>query len=226
MTLARQELSEKLIDNLHKLHGATSSGIDESEKEKLFQDFFSLLDDMSLDLLPYSAASQFIYSNINDEGFYFIQAIEEKIVENFKETDETYKKGLKIVEHLELAQQQKEALFAKQEKKIKEYSYIQDHLIERTHKIEEIQKTTKKLQKDTELLQTQNNKMITNFITILGIFAAILMGAFGSIQAFSSLFDNAVFLDLGKLLIISSVGASSVVLILFFLLNGIAETYR
>lgn len=68
--------------------------------------------------------------------------------------------------------------------------------------------------------------MITNFITILGIFAAILMGAFGSIQAFSSLFDNAVFLDLGKLLIISSVGASSVVLILFFLLNGIAETYR
>lgn len=217
MTLDRKELAEKLIDNLNKLHGATSSGVDKTEQNELFKEFFDLLNEMSLDLLPYAAASQFIYSNESDkEGLYFIQSIEERIKTNFNYEDEIYKKGLKIVEHLELAQQQKEALFAKQEKKIFDIE-------QKTKKMKNVEKKARDLHKETERLRIQNNTMTSNFITILGIFAAILMGAFGSIQGFTSIFDNAHKLDIADILIISSIGASAVILILFFLLNGIAK---
>ena len=85
------------------------------------------------------------------------------------------------------------------------------------------------LQLNTQLTNLKNEaelqykNMLTQFISILGIFAAILMGAFGAIQGFSNIFANANEIPLGKLLIISSIGASSVLLILFFLLNGIAK---
>ncbi len=75
--------------------------------------------------------------------------------------------------------------------------------------------------KDEAELQYKN--MLTQYISILGIFAAILMGSFGAIQGFSNIFAKADKIPLGKLLIISSVGGSSVILILFFLLNGIAK---
>ncbi|MEO4053351.1 hypothetical protein [Solibacillus sp. CAU 1738] len=71
--------------------------------------------------------------------------------------------------------------------------------------------------------ELQYKNMLTQFISILGIFAAILMGAFGAIQGFTSLFANAIGLSIGKIFILSSIGASSVVLILFFLLNAIAK---
>ncbi|MFC4558383.1 hypothetical protein ACFO3D_09180 [Virgibacillus kekensis] len=224
MTLDRQELSERLIDCLNKLYGATSSGVDEEIQKNTFQEFFDLLNEMEYDLLPYAAASQFLYNNIkNGEGFYLIQSIEDSIKEEFDVTDEIYKKGLKIVEHLELAQQQKEALFAKQEEKIHYIEEMQKVLLDKSKKVEELQKTTEDLQEANKKLQEENAKMTTNYITILGIFAAILMGAFGSIQGFTSIYENAYRLELFEVLIISSIGASSVILILFFLLNGVAK---
>lgn len=83
------------------------------------------------------------------------------------------------------------------------------------------------LKKQYSELKNEANKqyqsILAQFIAILGIFAAILMGAFGAIQGFTSLFSNAHKLSMGEILIISSIGASSIILILFFLLNGISK---
>lgn len=81
----------------------------------------------------------------------------------------------------------------------------------------------KKIKKEVQKLKDNIKGITAQFITILGIFAAILLGSFGALQGFASLFASAAGMELWKILIISALGASSVLLILFFLLNGIAK---
>ncbi|HDU0724813.1 TPA: hypothetical protein REO55_002105, partial [Staphylococcus pseudintermedius] len=72
----------------------------------------------------------------------------------------------KIIEHIKLAISQKEGLYVKQ-------------------KIE-INELTKTISETKEVY----DNMVSNYISILGIFAAILMTAFGGIQVFTGLFNN------------------------------------
>ncbi len=225
LTDTRKSQNEKLIDMLNQLQGATVSSVVPSVKDAIAEDFFALLDDLPFDLLPYAAVSQFVYSDDSEDFLYFIESLEEMLTDKYSAdtTDVNYKKCIKIIEHMELAKQQKDHLFEKHENEIKKINRLTNVFMARSSKIEILQKATEKLQGDTEDLQNDNKRLMTNYISILGIFAAILMGSFGSIQAFSNLFSNAHKLDLGVILIISSIGASSVILILFFLLNGIAK---
>lgn len=109
----------------------------------------------------------------------------------------------KILRHIDLALVQKYTLMSMQMKEIEVLRREQQQLINRYDQLK-------------HEAETQNRNMLTQFITILGIFAAIMMGAFGAIQGFASLFANAYLLSIGEILIISSIGASSVILILFF----------
>ncbi|PID03582.1 hypothetical protein CSV67_02770 [Sporosarcina sp. P2] len=215
---ARKDQNERVINVLNKLQGATSSSVEPEVKKKIAEDFFSLLNELPFDLLPYAAVSQFIYNDDSPDIFYFIENLEEMITEEFADNPqkENYKKGIKMIEHMELAKQQKDNLYEKHEKDIQRIKTLNSIFAEKSSQITKIQEMTEELQED-------NRRMVTNYISILGIFAAILMGAFGAIQGFASLFNNAHELNLGTLLIISSIGASSVLLILFFLLNGIAK---
>lgn len=221
----RKGQNEKLIDMLNQLQGVTVSSVEPSVKAVIAEDFFTLLNDLPFDLLPYAAVSQFVYSDDSEDFLYFIESLEEMITDKYAAdtTQDNYKKGIKMIEHMELAKQQKDHLFEKHEAEIKKIKTLTSVFMTRSAEIGTLQKDTEKLQADTEELQEDNKRIMTNYISILGIFAAILMGSFGSIQAFSNLFSNAHNLDLGVILIISSIGASSVILILFFLLNGIAK---
>ena len=215
---SRHTLNQKIVNLLNKLEGAISSSADESAREALWEEFFQLLEKMDLELLPYGAVSQFVYKNNIDDIEYFFNSIEEEIDKRFKEPEKDidYRKAVKLLEHLELANQQKVNLFLKQEENIRKMGL----------KIQEMNRLTKEVtsvKEQYENVKNDVNQITSNLISILGIFAAILIGAFGAIQAFSSLFSNAHVLSIGKLLIISSIGASSVVTILFLLLNGVAK---
>lgn len=213
---ARHHQNEKLINALNKLQGATVSGVTSSTLQTTAEDFFEILEKLPFDLLPYAAVSQFVYNEENEDILYFTEKLEEFITKKYSRDSDNYKKGIKMIEHMELAKQQKDFLFEKHENEIATIKRITRRTMIKSNKIEELQNTTQELQED-------NKSMMTNYISILGIFAAILMGAFGAIQGFASLFENAYSLSIGKLLIMSSIGASSVLLILFFLLNGIAK---
>ncbi|CPN53145.1 Uncharacterised protein [Staphylococcus aureus] len=104
----------------------------------------------------------------------------------------------KIIEHIKLAISQKEGLYVKQ-------------------KIE-INELTKTI---TETKEVYDN-MVSNYISILGIFAAILMTAFGGIQVFTGLFNNNKF-NLIDSLFLSSFGFMGVILLIFMLINSIAK---
>lgn len=123
----------------------------------------------------------------------------------------------KIVEHIKLAFLQRSISIKVREDSLKHIDA----------EIKDKQDILDKLEVKIQTLEDGiDDKLKTNtlsMVSVLGIFAAVLMGAFGAIQGFNSLFANAHALDIGEVLIISSIGASSVLLILFFLLNGIAK---
>lgn len=123
----------------------------------------------------------------------------------------------KIVEHIKLA-------FLQRSISIKAREDSLNHIDAEIKEKEEIlDKLEIKIQTLEEGIDDKLKSNTLSMVSVLGIFAAVLMGAFGAIQGFTSLFANAQDLDLGEVLIISSIGASSVLLILFFLLNGIGK---
>lgn len=215
--ISHNRVNEQLIKILNKLHKATFSVDNKSEIDELFKQLLDILNHFRLELLPYAAITQFVYANESEDFPYFIQKLYDLINENFTDdTNEEYQKCMKLVEHIDLAQQQKDVLFNKQEADINIIKNLTKQVMNKTDEIEDLSKKIEELQKS-------NEQMVSNFINILGIFAAILMGAFGAIQGFTSLYKNANNLSIGKIFIISSIGASSVILILFLLLNAIAK---
>lgn len=213
----------------------SSSTVDDSELnftrlDLQFDQFMSTLEETSFThhIIPYDRITKSVFENTPEEDLdEFTEDLYKRGTEHFSKkdtvgsntTDEKIDTGedsnfekmyFKILRHINLALVQKYTLMKIQIKEVEALKRDQQRLINQYDA----------LKKDAE---SQSRNMLTQFITILGIFAAILMGAFGAIQGFANLFDNAHKLELGVLLIISSIGASSVLLILFFLLNGIAK---
>lgn len=211
----RTTLGSNIVDSLVNIRmGLIVAAPDETLAE--LANLKNLLEESSARVLPYSALAEFVYKDEDEDFNYFITHFEEFVNENISTDDPAHEKLMKLLEHLALAKQQKEVLFEDQQQRMLQLEKMQ---IDLNKKIERTQILSDKVDK----LQKSNENMITNFISILGIFAAILMGAFGAIQGFTSLFEHAVYMPLGKALILSSVGGSSVILILFLLLNGISK---
>lgn len=221
------------IEPLQSNEAAASSEGDHSNSRKLdrqFKLFMEALEETTFMhyIIPYDKITKCVFENTpvedldeftkdlrsrGDSYFSTKEEIEEKptsIANPREEELDSERMYYKILRHIDLALVQKYTLMSMQMKEIEALRREQQQLINRYDELK-------------HEAETQNRNMLTQFITILGIFSAILMGAFGAIQGFANLFDNAYRLNLGLILIISSIGASSVLLILFFLLNGIAK---
>lgn len=117
----------------------------------------------------------------------------------------------KMFEHIELAEAQKMNLYMQQRDELK---YITDALHSQNDQLEH----QTKLVEDNEKIY---NRLISSFISILGIFSAILMGMFGGIKGFTSLFTaNKNLIDLT---IIAVMGFAMLMMFSFLLLNSISK---
>jgi FtsZ-binding cell division protein ZapB len=226
----RKIAGEELIKSLQKYSGVVGADLEREFQIDITKKILSVLDEFDKESLPYAAITVFVYGIEINDPLNFISKLERDLFEIVKEGETLYIKCIKLLEHLELAQQQKDSLFEKQRVEIETIKDLHKELSAKTEKVDELSRQVtnlidknEKLEKSNQKLEESNKSMITNFISILGIFAAILMGTFGAIQGFGSLFNNADDLSIGKLFIISSLGASSVVLILFLLLNGVSK---
>lgn len=238
MTSRLSDNKGNLLIVLTRLEGGLSSGAGDKIDET-WEEFFQIIASLEREILPYSAVSQFVYSNDNVDLEYFIENIHGRVEDNYNkdEKDQDYIKAKKLLEHLDLAYQQKTFLFLKQEATIgqissdiqvlekvsSEVTKVKEEVTEVKEEVTEAKEEVKATKKEFNKIEKAINQITSNLISILGIFAAILIGAFGAIQAFSSLFSNAHLLSFGKLIVLSAIGAASVILILFFLLNGIAK---
>lgn len=105
----------------------------------------------------------------------------------------------KIIQHAELAISQKESLYETQKANIDRLSF---NISEASNKY---------------------NNMISNFISILGIFAAIMMSSFGVIQGFTAIYTNENNYGLSEIFIISSFVLFALLSVTYLLFYSIAK---
>lgn len=180
--------------------------------------FLEVLKNYDFNALPYHTLTMLVYTPENNEIEYFADSIHKAISESNYDS-ELKKKTLKIRLHLLLAEQQKQSLYTKQDEKIKAMDE-ETKKLKRT--IEELETVTNNIKTTSENTERKYNDIISQYISILGIFAAILMTAFGGIQAFSSIYkDNSFTLE--DSLMIACIGFMGILLLIFILLNGIAK---
>ncbi|MBU3231057.1 hypothetical protein CAY60_018180 [Shouchella clausii] len=191
--------------------------------EKEFKELIdSLKTTIDRDKIPYSKITDTLFNVVKNEEF--LDLIGDTIQKNWEHYELNYKpdedlrhKFFKLNEHISLSVIQRTHINDRLKSKIEE---VEGQL--RSFK-KQVERYKKELDEVREEAQSKTNSMITQFIGILGIFSAVLMGAFGSIQGFTSLFNNANNIPLGKLIVISSLGCITVMFILFFLLHSLGK---
>jgi len=216
------KLEEEFGDLLRELYSderfkTPTANIKESESGKKFLDCITKIDGK---FLPYHTLTEFVYDpEIEREISEFATIIYETIKNNSDIDEEIKDKALKIRQHLLLAEQQKTSLYYSQQDEIKEInkSINQTQIdMEKTQK--DVYDSRKKLKKNKKIY----DNILSQYISILGIFAAILMTAFGGIQAFTAIYSDNTFNLLDSLLI-ACVGFLGILLMMFLLLNSIAK---
>ena len=202
-----------------------------SDETSISIEFNNLMESLNevgipLDVIPYSEITRLIYDDMLDKKE-LLDSIDGNLMQDFESyqrqhdpSKEVTRIFMKITEHVSLS--------------IIQRNHISDSLSNRIGKISESARKTEMSVTDinTELkeaiISAENahekaDKLIVQFIAILGIFAAIMMGTMGSFQSFTSIFSNAENIPIGKTLSISAAGASGVSLILFLLLHAISK---
>lgn len=250
----RANKKEEFLLELKKLYTLMTYERDKlQEIDDQFTKVVALLSHFEIEMLPYSAASKFIYEINDDDVEYFFDFFEQMLSDRLRDApnEVVLLKAIKLVEHLELASSQKTYLFQQQEMQLndltKKIEDVNDSLEQYSNSKIQIEQGLNSFAQTSESLDALNSQVVdfkndftvvkdkfdrieksteqitVNLISILGIFAAILLGAYGSIQGFSNIFANAKEISIGKILMLSSIGASAVLLILFFLLSSVAR---
>ncbi|WP_270671287.1 hypothetical protein [Staphylococcus hominis] len=139
----------------------------------------------------------------------------------------------KLIDHIELAIEQKIGLYEKQKDQIKsineqiknEKTSI-DKITKETEKLKGLEKNIDKITEETEKLkglEKNIGKIYTEFVAILGIFASIIFGVFGGFQEIQLIGKNLNTTPIPKLLIFSSLVMLGVTLIIFLCFNAISK---
>lgn len=210
--------------------------IDELNKQRL--KFIDKLIEKSKDLEPsmlsYSSitAMTFNFEDKNDQlseiGSFLKAALNEHFEEKFHEEhiDEEgdlanqYKVVKKSIEHLDLAINQKQSLY--NEQRI-ELSKIKGIIVSFNKKIKNTESKIKEADSKINEIDEIKNKIYTDFVAILGIFASIIFGVFGGFQEIQLIGKNLNTTPIPKLLIFSSLVMLGVTLIIFLCFNAISK---
>lgn len=180
--------------------------------------FIDCINEIDIAFIPYHVITQFVYDPEEREVNQFAENLYISIKNDTEANEELKNKVLKIRLHILLAEQQKQSLYSEQNEQIQSINTSLS-----TAKIN-IQKFDKKLKKsDGKIKKAENvyNNIMSQYISILGIFAAILMTAFGGIQGFTAIYNNNFSLE--DSLLIACVGFLGVILMMFMLLNSVSK---
>nr|BDD44107.1 hypothetical protein 8 [Bacillaceae bacterium] len=227
------EFSIRSLDDLSKYKQRTNGRATEIalNTKQIFSEMLSQLNSAEFkhEVISYSKVTEIIFEYADNELFDMLEMYLQiswdiYVQEGNQVSEQLERKFLKIKEHIILSVKQKSQISNSLSKKYRDFyekfNEVQNKLGDVERKIMKAHTNHEKMQEDYD---KKYNNLTTQFITILGIFSAILMGAFGSLQGFTSMYENANDLPIGKLLTMSSIGGSSVVLILFFLFHGISK---
>lgn len=155
------------------------------------------------DVLMYNALTEFIYDG-SDEKLDIFKENWSKIMERYNESEnfdsKIADKFVKVEDHINLAITQRNFIL---------------------RNIEKLNQNLESATQTVESLKEIKTRIYTEFVTILGIFTAVVLGAFGSLQLIGSVFTNIKEVPTGKLLVFSSLTSLGVVIMLFLLMQWI-----
>ncbi|MBM0064908.1 hypothetical protein [Alkalicoccobacillus gibsonii] len=202
---------------------------DENVENVAYEEFKLLLktlEDIPLKKMPYAEITRVLYREAKPELLGIIEGVNgdnwrtyenEFFFELGKELDE---KVFKLIEHITLSVLQRTHITDELENQVFE---VNEQLLTSKKEYQSFEIKIKEYKNEIEDLKSKYNGIVTQFIGILGIFSAVLIGTFGGIQGFTSLFNNAENLPMGKILFVSSIGAASIIFILFFLMHSLSR---
>jgi uncharacterized protein YbjQ (UPF0145 family) len=173
----------------------------------------------------YSEISSIIFNSENDEDNEILALKAKKLVKMAEERQELTSqqqidKFKKFLDHINLAILQKE--------------YIKGYVMRFDNKNNALERNIKETEKKAlnaisnirmkiKELNENKTKIYSEFISILGIFSAIVLAAFGGLQILSNILGNIQNVKTSKLLVFSSFSVSAIFTLLFILFNGIAK---
>lgn len=139
----------------------------------------------------------------------------------------------KIKDHVKLVEHQKKLFFEVASELNAKQTALGNYFSKKTGELElqsrEVDEQISSLESKIKELRSLNNKvkkkskkMQKDFISILGIFAAILLASFGGLTVLSNILND-IDAPIGKIMILGSLSLMAILTILFLLLNGIAK---
>ncbi|GAB3801062.1 coiled-coil domain-containing protein [Virgibacillus kimchii] len=141
-----------------------------------------------------------------------------KLIEDVSKESEVFMKGLRTA----LENTREETLKAREElaKTKSQITEAQQKLIQTRNKLQENYDNTRA---DVEELQKDKSNIYTQFVTILGIFSAIIFATFGSLEILKNILGNISTTPTAKLIVFSSLSIAGIIFLLFVLFNGLSR---
>lgn len=175
----------------------------------------------------YSSISKEIFeadTNVQEEDIVILmfnieQLKDYRISEDFRENARWKKFIFKILDHLKLARQQKQSMSESIRIAQQAMGNVNQVVEDLNKQRKDMDKTLKKIDK----LNQKSKNIQKEFIAILGIFASILIAAFGGLTSLGSLFGKINEVATYKLVFLGSFEVLSILMILFLMLNGVAK---
>lgn len=176
-----------------------------------------------VNISPSQESNVFWQENIHNLKQYLDKLLD--AVDNLRETNTVKEKDKKTVEKLTQNRELVEELAPKMEEHIKlallQYETFFDEIESVKRKADNLTQELKdkeiKLKKATKKL----NNSTANFISILGIYSALIFGVFGGFDAFKSIFSNMKKTPISTVLIDGSVLMIGLITLVFILLQSI-----
>lgn len=189
----------------------------------------------------YSVISQIVF-NQEDEKNECLEYNLDYIVKKAAATNSVYKKNFKkLYDHLRLSMNQKKYIDEHLEQLRNKQNQTEELILDAfsatstsLQKIENKAATQEAfLEEQSEKLRNHSDKMddiekrskkiTSDFVSILGIFSAVIFAAFGGLEILKNILGNIVLVPTGKLLLFSSLTVGGIVSLVFLLLNGLSK---
>lgn len=224
----------QIIDELSKIRFLDSDELDPKSFFIRFKNYYK-----EHPRHKYSEISKVVYK-FNDDRIDILRINLSEIQEfaNNSNELEIAKKIEKLIDHADLAEQQRKLIedgFKKSMVLMKglktSLETTKNDLIDTKKETQEVQKesreTLEEFQKNYEAtkreIESFKDTIYTNFITIIGIFSAIVFGTFGGIEILGTIMADMNGTRLSKLLLVSSLLIIAIITMLYLMLNAIAN---
>ncbi|MCI2919672.1 hypothetical protein [Staphylococcus hominis] len=151
---------------------------------------------------------------------HFEKNVNEEYIHEEENLANQYKVVKKSIEHLDLAINQKKSLYNEQHDELYNIKRV---IVSFNKKMKNADRKINKSYNKLKEIDGIKNKIYTEFVAILGIFASIIFGVFGGFQEIQLIGKNLNTTPIPKLLIFSSLVMLGVTLIIFLCFNAISK---